>query len=182
MLLRRALPDTRQSLVHPFPIYEMGSDQFLARHPAFDSAHSLDVESPEKSFLCIVNMHVPRNVISDEPFDAISASNDLSLSSKILPRELVVDLKSSFRRAAAATHAKRRPGFQTNTPAACAPQNAQIQSLFEQLPQILKHGVFFVRARAIGEKELLAQVQCSSLHSHGTKPVPYRSQEFILYT
>ena len=30
--------------------------------------------------------------------------------------------------------------------------------LFEQLPQILKHGVFFVRARAIGDKELLAQV------------------------
>jgi hypothetical protein len=25
MLLRRALPATRQSLAHPFPIYEMGS-------------------------------------------------------------------------------------------------------------------------------------------------------------
>jgi hypothetical protein len=35
----------------------------------------------------------------------------------------------------------------------------------------LKHGVFFVRLRAIGEKELLAQVQCSSLHSDGlTQP------------
>ena len=31
--------------------------------------------------------------------------------------------------------------------------------LFEQLPQIFKHDVFFVRARAIGDKELLAQVQ-----------------------
>ena len=32
MLLRRALPAARQSLAHPFPIYEMGSsvdDQFL---------------------------------------------------------------------------------------------------------------------------------------------------------
>ena len=29
---------------------------------------------------------------------------------------------SSFRRAAAATDAKRRPGFQTSAPAACAPQ------------------------------------------------------------
>jgi hypothetical protein len=28
--------------------------------------------------------------------------------------------------------------------------------LFEQLPQILKHGVFFVGVRAIGDKELLA--------------------------
>src|SRR6266550_4524798 len=54
-----------------------------------------------------------------------------------------------------------------------------IRNLFEQLPQILKHGVFFVRARAIGEKELLAQVQCLSLHCRGTKPIPYRSQESI---
>src|ERR1041385_3245463 len=38
------------------------------------------------------------------------------------------------------------------------------RGLFEQLPQILKHDVFFVRARAIGDKELLAQVQCFSLH------------------
>ena len=53
------------------------------------------------------------------------------------------------------------------------------QNLFEQLPQILKHGVFFLRARAIGEKELLAQVQCLSLHCSGTKPIPYRSQELI---
>jgi hypothetical protein len=30
------------------------------------------------------------------------------------------------------------------------------RNLFEQRPQILKHGVFFVGARAIGEKELLA--------------------------
>jgi hypothetical protein len=32
-----------------------------------------------------------------------------------------------------------------------------IWNLFEELPQILKHGVFFVRARAIGDKELLVQ-------------------------
>src|SRR5437016_4984539 len=51
--------------------------------------------------------------------------------------------------------------------------------LFEQLPQILKHCVFFVGARAIGEEELLAQVQCLCLHCSGTKPVPYRSQESI---
>ena len=50
-------------------------------------------------------------------------------------------------------------------------------NLFEQLPQILKHGVFFVRARAISDKELLAQVQCLSLRCSDTKPVPYRSQE-----
>jgi hypothetical protein len=30
----------------------------------------------------------------------------------------------------------------------------------------LEHGVFFVRARAIGEKELLAQVQCLCLYLH----------------
>src|SRR6266498_5571237 len=51
--------------------------------------------------------------------------------------------------------------------------------LFEQLPQILKHGVFFVRARAIGKKELLAQLQCLSLHCSGIKPILYRSQELI---
>src|SRR5438552_5368606 len=45
-------------------------------------------------------------------------------------------------------------------------------NLFEQLSQILQHGVFFVRAHAIGEKELLAQVQCLSLHCSGIKPVP----------
>src|SRR5438067_1434608 len=49
---------------------------------------------------------------------------------------------------------------------AYAPRN-----LFEQRPQILKHGVFFVRARALGKKELLAQVQCLSLHYRGIKPV-----------
>jgi hypothetical protein len=49
--------------------------------------------------------------------------------------------------------------------------------LFEQLSQILKHGVFFVRARAVGDKELLAQAQCLSFRSSGTKPFPYRSQE-----
>jgi len=38
---------------------------------------------------------------------------------------------------------------------------------------MLKHGVFFLRARAIGEKELLARVQCLSLHCSGTKPVLY---------
>ena len=51
------------------------------------------------------------------------------------------------------------------------------QNLFEQPPQILKHVLFFVRARVDGEKELLAQVQCLSLHSRGFKPVLYRSQE-----
>src|SRR5207248_10777417 len=54
-----------------------------------------------------------------------------------------------------------------------------VRSLVEQLPQILKHGVFFVRARAIGDKELLAQVQCLSLHCSGAKPIPYRSQQSI---
>src|SRR6266571_1619164 len=56
---------------------------------------------------------------------------------------------------------------------------AGITRLFEQLLQILKHGLFFVGARAIGDKELLAQVQCLSLHCSGTKPIPYRSQELI---
>ncbi len=56
---------------------------------------------------------------------------------------------------------------------------SDLQLLFEQLPQILKCVVFFVRLRAIGEKELLAQVQCLSLHCSGIKPVLYRSQELI---
>src|SRR5256884_9966118 len=59
------------------------------------------------------------------------------------------------------------------------PAGITLRDLFEQLPQILKHGVLFVRARAIGDKELLAQVQCLSLHCSGTKPIPYRSQESI---
>src|SRR5260370_8553057 len=42
---------------------------------------------------------------------------------------------------------------------------------------MLKDGVFVGRARAIGNKKLLAQVQCLSLHCSGTKPIPYRSQE-----
>jgi len=37
--------------------------------------------------------------------------------------------RSSFRRAAAATDAKRRPGFQTGTRAACAPRIAAKQSM-----------------------------------------------------
>jgi hypothetical protein len=69
----------------------MTFNQFLARNPAFDSPHPLDIESPEKSFFCIVNAHVPRAVIADEPFDAISASSDLSLSPRFSPRELIVD-------------------------------------------------------------------------------------------
>jgi hypothetical protein len=32
MLLRRALPATRQSLAHPFPTYEMGSRAFELEH------------------------------------------------------------------------------------------------------------------------------------------------------
>src|SRR5256884_3492931 len=59
------------------------------------------------------------------------------------------------------------------------PAGITLRDLFEQLPQILKHGVLFVRARAIGDKELLAQVQCLSLHCRGTKPILYRSQESI---
>ena len=54
-----------------------------------------------------------------------------------------------------------------------------LTKLFEQLLQILKCVVFFVRLRAIGEKELLAQVQCLSLLCSGIKPVLYRSQELI---
>jgi hypothetical protein len=76
--------------------------------------------------------------------------------------------KRSFRRAA-----------ETNTPAACGPRNAQIRNLFEQGPQILDQGVFFVSKRAIGDKELLAQVQCLYLHSRGFKPVAYPTQELI---
>jgi hypothetical protein len=43
----------------------------------------------------------------------------------------------------------------------------------------LKHCVFFLRAGAIGEKELLAKLQCLSLYCRGSKPIPYRSQESI---
>ena len=56
---------------------------------------------------------------------------------------------------------------------------ARTSRLFEQLLQILKHGVFFLRARAIGEKELLDQVQCLSLRCGGIEPVPYGTQELI---
>jgi len=44
---------------------------------------------------------------------------------------------------------------------------------------MLKHDVFFVRLRAIGEKELLAQVQCLCLYCIDTKPIADRTQEFI---
>src|SRR4029453_1869787 len=75
----------------------------------------------------------------------------------------------------------------TNVPQVASPASgseARLQwsekpILFQQLPQILKHVLFFVRARAIGDKELLAQAQCFSLHCIGPKPVPYRSQELI---
>ena len=43
----------------------------------------------------------------------------------------------------------------------------------------MNHGVFFLRARAIGDKELLAQVQSLPLHCSGIKPIAYRSQESI---
>jgi hypothetical protein len=68
-------------------------------------------------------------------------------------------------------------GAEHDTRGAYAPRN-----LFEQLPQILKHRFFFVSARAIGEKEFLAQVQCLCLYCIGTKPVAYRSQESISVT
>jgi hypothetical protein len=67
--------------------------------------HSLDVESPEKAFLCIKNMYVLRAMISNEPFDAISASSDLSHLSRFSPRELVVDLKTLILALAAAVDA-----------------------------------------------------------------------------
>ena len=51
--------------------------------------------------------------------------------------------------------------------------------LFEQRPQILEHDVFFVGARAISEKKLLAQVQCLFLYGRGINPVPCRNQELI---
>jgi hypothetical protein len=44
-----------------------------------------------------------------------------------------------------------------------------IRTLLEWLPQVLKNGVFFVRAEAIDDKELPAQVQCFSLHCGGGK-------------
>src|SRR5436190_18396850 len=44
---------------------------------------------------------------------------------------------------------------------------------------MLKHRVFFVSARAIGEKELLDQLQSLSLYCRGIKPVPYRTEELI---
>ena len=53
------------------------------------------------------------------------------------------------------------------------------RTLFEQRPQILKHFVFFLRLRAIGEEEFLAQVQRFSSHCRGIKPVLYGTQEFI---
>jgi hypothetical protein len=70
-------------------------------------------------------------------------------------------------------------GLRYRHPALKSSSTAGITTLFEQLLQILKHGLFFVRARAIGDKELLAQVQCLSLHCGGTKPISYRSQESI---
>ena len=61
-------------------------------------------------------MHVPRTVISDEPLDAISTSDDLSHSSTFLPPELIVDLKTFISAAAAVTDAKRQSSFQSRKP------------------------------------------------------------------
>src|SRR6516162_1350600 len=100
-------------------------------------------------------MRYPRRVISP-------------IRSRFSPRELIVDCKSRFGESPKPTRQRRM-----------LPRTCRFGTLFEQLPQILKHGVFFVRARAIGDKELLARVQRSSVHSRGIKPVPYRSQELI---
>ena len=54
----------------------------------------------------------------------------------------------------------------TSTRDGRAPRN-----LFEQLPQILKHFLFFIGARAISEKEILAEVQCLSLYCRGIESV-----------
>jgi len=43
----------------------------------------------------------------------------------------------------------------------------------------LKQDVFFVRLRAIVNKELLTQVQCLCLYCIGTQPGADRTQEFI---
>ena len=51
--------------------------------------------------------------------------------------------------------------------------------LFEQLSKILKHGVFFVRSRAIGEKELLAQVPMLVLSLQRYRACPLSKQELI---
>jgi hypothetical protein len=50
-------------------------------------------------------MYVSRAVISNEPFDAISASSDFSRSSRFSPRELIVDLKTLISALAAAADA-----------------------------------------------------------------------------
>jgi hypothetical protein len=91
----------------------------------------------------------------------------------LFPRPLGLSTAAGFWRTFRRLHNQRpalKPGFNG--------RNSHL-NLFEELPQILKDGVFFVRARAIGDKELLAQVQCLSLHCIGTKPIAYRSQESI---
>ena len=59
----------------------------------------------------------------------------MSCRAAMSPRQLIAFVVYHlFRRAAAATHAKRRPLFQINAGAACAPQNV-IDDLSRQRPQ-----------------------------------------------
>jgi hypothetical protein len=64
----------------------------------------------------------------------------------------------------------------TSTRDGRAPRN-----LFEQPPQILKHVVFFVRARAISDEELLAQVQRFPFTAAVPSLSPIEARNFSLY-
>jgi hypothetical protein len=46
--------------------------QFSVRLPAFDSAHRFNIEPTDEPAFAVINMNVPRRMISDEPLDAVS--------------------------------------------------------------------------------------------------------------
>jgi|RhiMetdeSRZDD1v2_1073273.scaffolds.fasta_scaffold191778_3 hypothetical protein len=67
---------------------------------------------------------------------------------------------------------KRQPDFEINTFATANPSYGgrdayAPRNLFEQRLQILEDFVFFLRKRAIGEKELLAHIHCLSFQCRG---------------
>ena len=63
-------------------------NQLAIGHPTFNSPHAIDIQPPDQPVFVVVNVDVPRHMVSDEPFENITAAPDFAHSSaESLPPE-----------------------------------------------------------------------------------------------
>jgi hypothetical protein len=126
----------------------------------------------EQFAILLFHMNMSGRMIADEPFDDITATSDSTHLSNIVRMKnwLWDSKKNRFGKPPLQRTRSDGQGFKSTRQRRVLPRRRRFEDLFEQLLEIFKHGVLFVRPRAISEKELLAQVQCLSLHCSGTKP------------